>query len=70
MGRTCYVVGCKSGYEGVKEKDRTVHFFSARNPKTLSLWRAIIPRKDLKLESKHYVCEKHFREEDIMKQKQ
>lgn len=61
----CVVVGCTSGYRSNKEK---VHQFCA--PKDLNLrkkWQIRIPRKDFILGDKSYVCEKHFKEEDIIK---
>ena len=65
MGKTCYVVGCKSGYRSCKEDG--VSFFSPK-AKSLAAWRKIIPRKDLKLQTNHFVCQKHFNEEDIVKE--
>jgi THAP domain len=66
MGRTCYVVGCKSGYKSTHEAN--LHFFRPKTKKVLLTWRKIIPRKDLQLQMKHSVCHKHFMEEDIIKE--
>lgn len=61
----CVVVGCTSGYTSNKEK---YHKFCA--PKDLDLrkkWQMKIPRKNFILTEKSYVCEKHFKEDDIVK---
>jgi len=64
MGKTCFVFGCKSGYRSSSDKQS---MFKARNAAELSKWRIAIPRKDLKLTLKHYVCGKHFEEGDIVR---
>ena len=51
----------------VTERKKGIHFFTPR--KMLAKWRKTIPRKDLRLESHHSICQKHFLEEDIIKEK-
>ena len=61
MGRRCVVPKCKSGYKGNTEK---VSVFLIPKQKLRAFERAI-PRQDRKLTAKD-VCEKHFREEEII----
>lgn len=61
---TCYVQGCLSGNDP-REK---IHFFKP-NETNLNQWQQLIGRKDVKLNKKHSVCQKHFEEDQIIKQK-
>jgi THAP domain len=67
MGKTCSIVGCKSGYRSCNKKG--IHFFTARNRQTFLSWRRIIPRNDLTRQLSHHVCQKHVIEEDIINRK-
>lgn len=61
----CIIVGCTSGYKSSTDK---VHQFGApKDSKLRSEWQRCIPRKDFILKDNSYVCEKHFKEEDIIK---
>jgi hypothetical protein len=41
--------------------------FSSQKIRTLKLWKKCIGRKDLKLDTIHLVCHKHFEEANIIK---
>lgn len=61
----CVVFGCTSGYKSNPDK---VHQFSAPRDKLIrEKWQKCIPRKNFLLNDKSYVCQNHFKEEDIIK---
>ncbi len=60
---TCYVPYCRSGYANNKEKTR---FFKPPCDRTRFLWNKLVPR-DGKMTKTSKICEKHFREEDMIK---
>jgi THAP domain len=62
----CFVVGCSSGYSGNEEKR---HFFKPPK-KNLFVWRRVIPRADKQLQLTHSICDKHFEDNDIIKQRE
>ncbi|KAG8225618.1 hypothetical protein J437_LFUL004189 [Ladona fulva] len=65
MGRKCFVPYCKSGYNTCQD---VVAMFSCPNdPVSLKLWSEAIARQDRPLRSTDCICEKHFREEDILR---
>ena len=67
MPNTCFVFGCKSGYRSspVNTGQEKVCIFKApADRRSLSTWRAAIPRSDKILSSKDHVCSKHFEAEE------
>jgi hypothetical protein len=44
-----------------------LYFFKPKDKNTVELWEKFIGRKDLKLETIHLVCHKHFEEANIIK---
>ena len=61
----CCVVGCTSGYKSNPEK--IPQFCVPKDVKRREVWAKAIPRKDFILTEKHFVCFKHFREDDIIR---
>lgn len=63
----CVAFGCKSGYKSQSEK---FHLFLApKDKKLLKQWQIGILRDDFKIKPGHGVCEKHFNEEDIIRER-
>lgn len=63
--RTCFAPKCTSGYKSNNEK---VSMFKAPSDvEKRKIWQKIIPRADRILTSQDVLCEKHFREGDIVK---
>lgn len=65
MGRKCAVPHCYTGYRKCKEKASLYKvpdddFF-------LNKWQEAIAREDRPITPKDYVCEKHFKEDDIQR---
>ncbi|CAI6361931.1 unnamed protein product [Macrosiphum euphorbiae] len=72
MVNCCFVPGCNTGYAldvehkkkiGLKNKSL---FKAPKNTELLARWHRAIPRKDKMLTEKCYVCEVHFKENDIL----
>lgn len=61
MTNCCVVPNCKTGYRSLKVK-RSV-FKVPRNEGLSTKWKAVIPR----LKKSSFVCERHFKEEDIIR---
>ena len=62
----CAALGCKSGYDINPER---FNFFGVpKNDAEAKLWQQSSRRFDIKLESRVF-CEKHFKEEDIIRTK-
>ena len=61
----CCVVGCTSGYKSNPEK--IPQFCVPKDVKRREVWAKAIRRKDFILTEKHFVCFKHFREDDIIR---
>lgn len=67
MGRKCAVPHCYTGYRKCKEKASLYRvpdddFF-------LSKWQEAIAREDRPITPKDYVCEKHFKDDDILRRR-
>lgn len=65
MNRKCYVPYCKSGYENCKIKYSV--FRVPKDEETRKEWGRAIKRIDKELTDKDCVCEKHFKESDIIR---
>ncbi len=59
----CYVPECRSGYAKNREK---TSFFTHTVNRTRFLWSKFVPR-DVKISKTSKICEKHLREEDLIK---
>lgn len=63
---TCFATYCRSGYAGNRER---ASLFSAPKDEELFLkWQKIIPRGDRLLTHRDVLCEKHFTDEDIIRE--
>lgn len=60
----CCVVYCKSGYRN--NHDKVTQFSVPKNKELREKWAKAIPRKNFILTEKHYVCSKHFAEQDLI----
>jgi len=58
----CIVVDCTSGYSSYHEK--VAQFCVPKDTELRGKWARAIPRKDFTITEKHYVCVKHFKEEE------
>ncbi|XP_046746176.1 uncharacterized protein LOC124411225 isoform X2 [Diprion similis] len=64
MPRSCVVPKCKTGYKSFKVK-RSV-FKAPSNVELFDKWKAVLP-EGVRLTATKFVCERHFREEDIVR---
>ena len=63
----CVCVKCKSGYKSCSEK---VSFFIVpKNKKIIKSWQIAILRDDRKFNRGDAICEKHFKPEDILRER-
>jgi len=62
----CCVVGCSSGYYK-NNSEKVTQFAVSKDEGRRDIWARAIPRKDFVLNSKHFVCSKHFRDDDIIR---
>lgn len=66
----CVAFGCKSGYKSQQKSGEKNHFFMAPNDQTLlKQWQIGIFRDDFIIKPGHAVCEKHFKQEDIVRKR-
>ncbi|KAF0693287.1 THAP-type domain-containing protein [Aphis craccivora] len=72
MVKCCFVPGCNTGYALDVKQQKSIGFknksiFKApKNTELLARWHRAIPRKDKMLTEKCYMCELHFKENDIL----
>ncbi|XP_046595750.1 uncharacterized protein LOC107223825 isoform X2 [Neodiprion lecontei] len=64
MPRSCVVSKCKTGYKSLKVK-RSV-FKAPSNVELFDKWKAVLP-EGVRLTATKFVCERHFKEEDIVR---
>ncbi|KAL4107529.1 hypothetical protein QTP88_017865 [Uroleucon formosanum] len=64
MPRTCYVVGCQTGYKSNDEKVSTFSF--PKNEEMQNKWIKAIPRKDFIVSKNAAICAKHFTPDQII----
>ncbi|XP_043471982.1 THAP domain-containing protein 1 B-like [Leptopilina heterotoma] len=72
MGWKCVAFGCKSGYDSNREIDKKENISMFRVPnkqKIIKQWQIAILRDDIKLKAGHHVCSKHFKDDDIIREK-
>ncbi|CAG9814773.1 unnamed protein product [Phaedon cochleariae] len=67
MGRKCSVPHCYTGYRQCKEK--AALYKVPDDDFFLSKWQEAIARDDRPITPKDFVCEKHFKEEDILRRR-
>ena len=65
---TCAVLGCTSGYRSNPNKS---HLFRVpRNPEINKLWEKAIEPSGVKIRTQQSVCQKHFRADEILWQRE
>lgn len=72
MGCKCVAFGCKSGYYSNRETDKKEKisiFRLPNNRKIIKEWQIAISRDDIKLKAGDHVCSKHFKDDDVIREK-
>ena len=63
----CVCIECKSGYKTCSEEVR--FFILPKDKKIIKSWQIAILRDDRKLKPGDAICEKHFKPEDILRER-
>ena len=68
MGKKCSVTNCRSGYHK-SDKKITIFSFPIKEQVLVEKWLNAIPRENLVPTKNNGVCELHFKEDDIVRER-